>query len=109
MALAPGKHHQRGGSCMNCTQVEDLDRQKREEMLRTGIYPFDWVEIVDTWGANERSKGGFSLHWGVTGWGSGEITFYTDLNGKLVCESESMQPGFVEQALAYLARSASMS
>lgn len=69
-------------------------------------YEFISVELYETWTEHERNKGGFRLSWmckdmSPFGAGWGTVTFFNDLDGKLICDNERMDEEFVKQALLF--------
>jgi hypothetical protein len=60
-----------------------------EEWEKTHV--FDYIDL-NTWD-NSHQRGGFILHWGITGIGFGTLTF-AHRDGKIVCDNETMSERF---------------
>ena len=63
------------------------------------------TELGDTWSKKEanlkHNKGGFVIRWVCKDIGFGELTFYVNPKGKLVCSTECMNKAFTDAVMKH--------
>lgn len=72
-------------------------KNRQYNILSTGL--------GDTWSKKEanpkHNSGGFIITWTCKNIGFGELTFYVNPKGKLVCSTECMSKGFVDAVMKH--------
>ena len=79
--------------------------KKVKATLKAKKYDILSTSLGDTWSAKEsnpkHNKGGFIVRWTCKNIGFGELTFYTNTKGKLVCSTECMSKTFVDAVMRH--------
>jgi len=80
-----------------------------KEKTKAKVYNILSTSLGNTWSEKEANlkynKGGFIIRWVCKDIGFGELTFYKNPKGKLVCETECMSESFVRQVMEHFLKS----